>query len=658
MTSVKSLTQYIMRVLPQKNNLGGRVKKLEIAYISGEPETPGHIYRVVRPAESLTQLGHHVRVFPATNIELAVRKCKHADLVIVWRTPWSTHLGKAFSIWKANGVVIGFDVDDHMIDPSLAEIETIDGIRSQGFQENLIKELYQKIGETLLHSDFGTAPTENLASAMRRMGKPTFVIPNGFDDELYWKSRRAANTRNEQLRDGLLRIGYAAGSLTHQRDFKEASKAITNVLQNNRNCRLVLFHAGSTRIVNLDEFPELDEVSAQIEWRSAVPLESLCHEMARFDINIAPLQPNNPFCESKSELKYFEAALVGVPTVASPTQPFAVAIKDKVTGHLAATDDEWESSLNKLLDDGGGRKEMGLAALNDILWKYGPDSRRNRLDDMIIRLFGSYYDKARSFRNSVLGAEESHSPVLPKHEVLLNKKDGIPEVSVVITNYNYSRYIEEALNSVASQVVKEIELIVVDDCSTDHSIDVIMEWMQKHQDRFASMTVIQNTSNSGICLTRNVGFSYSDAIFVFPLDADNRITPKCLGNLLSKITQTCADAAHPSRLRFGNDHAMCPAEPWMPDRLLFGNYIDAMALIKKAAWAYCGGYKNRDVAGWEDYELWCCMIERGMWSVDVPEAVAEYRVHEKSMLHTTTNVPENQKKLKRLLNSCFKWLDL
>ena len=53
-----------------------------------------------------------------------------------------------------------------------------------------------------------------------------------------------------------------------------------------------------------------------------VPLHHLPDEIARFDINLAPLEPDNPFCDAKSELKYFEGALAGVCTIASPVGPF------------------------------------------------------------------------------------------------------------------------------------------------------------------------------------------------------------------------------------------------------------------------------------------------------------------------------------------------
>jgi glycosyltransferase involved in cell wall biosynthesis len=78
----------------------------------------------------------------------------------------------------------------------------------------------------------------------------------------------------------------------------------------------------------------LQGLHGQIEWREFVPLDQLPNEIAQFDVNLAPLEVGNPFCEAKSELKYFEAALAGVPTIASPTGPYRRAIRHGETGFL------------------------------------------------------------------------------------------------------------------------------------------------------------------------------------------------------------------------------------------------------------------------------------------------------------------------------------
>src|SRR5690606_18354725 len=69
------------------------------------------------------------------------------------------------------------------------------------------------------------------------------------------------------------------------------------------------------------------------------------------DVNLAPLAPGGRFNEAKSAIKWLEAALVGTPTIATPTQPFREAIEPGVTGLLATTHDEWVEALGRLVDD-------------------------------------------------------------------------------------------------------------------------------------------------------------------------------------------------------------------------------------------------------------------------------------------------------------------
>ena len=88
------------------------------------------------------------------------------------------------------------------------------------------------------------------------------------------------------------------------------------------------------------------------------------------DINLAPLEIGDPFCESKSELKFFEAGICGVPTVASATRTFRDAITDGVDGFVATSSEEWTDKLDKLIIDPGLRKFMGDKARETALARY------------------------------------------------------------------------------------------------------------------------------------------------------------------------------------------------------------------------------------------------------------------------------------------------
>ena len=105
--------------------------------------------------------------------------------------------------------------------------------------------------------------------------------------------------------------------------------------------------------------------------------------MARFDINIAPIEVGNPFCEAKSELKFVQAALVEVCTVASPTGPFRRAIHHVKTGFLAGDAQSWKRILRCLLEDAAFRRQIGEASYQDVQSIFGPRSREQDVIAML-----------------------------------------------------------------------------------------------------------------------------------------------------------------------------------------------------------------------------------------------------------------------------------
>jgi glycosyltransferase involved in cell wall biosynthesis len=138
--------------------------------------------------------------------------------------------------------------------------------------------------------------------------------------------------------------------------------------------------------LNLSEFPELSPFLDRIEIRPLVPLNELSSELASFDINLAPLEVNNPFCEAKSELKYFEAGSVGVPTVASSTSTMVNAIVDGVTGFCANDGRQWLERLTTLVAEPELRRVLGRSARQHCIVEYGPEAMSDSIRAALIGL--------------------------------------------------------------------------------------------------------------------------------------------------------------------------------------------------------------------------------------------------------------------------------
>jgi glycosyltransferase involved in cell wall biosynthesis len=640
---------------PVVRDVGGRPRAL---FVSGEDHTPGNAYRVERYAATARHLGFDASWKPVAFVS-------HADLigmafVVIWRAPITEHIERVIAISRDEGAAVIYDVDDLMFRPELGIAKIIDAIRVQRLSEDAVQAFYLRIFKALRECDVVTCPTEELAHQLHQLGRAATVLPNGFDEETHFSARQAMRDWAD-VKDDLLRIGYASGTRTHQRDFGVAVPAIARVMRENPRVRLTLFVDSSSGegVVLANEFPELKDMADRIEWRALVPLAELPKELARFTINIAPLEVGNEFCEAKSELKFFEAALAGVPTVASPTGPFRRAILHDVTGMLAATEDDWYAALSVLLGDAEKRARMAQAAYHASLTLYGPEARAQAFALMLAQTRGGAegagaFERAR-YRATLQAYVPPHVP--PSETVFLRDRRGAAEVTVIVPTYNYADYVVETLHSVAAQSVQAIDLVVIDDCSTDDSLQMVLNWAGAHEGRFNRIAVLKHRENAGLGFARNSGFGAAETAFVLPVDADNRLRPAACERLLAHIKGSDAAFCYPQIQQFGALDDLISHEPYSVLRLQPGNYIDAMALIRKQAWAAAGGYDHIRF-GWEDFDFWCRLAERGYFGQAVPEVLADYRVHANSMLRTVTRSAETEGVLVAELTRRHPWLDL
>jgi GT2 family glycosyltransferase len=632
----------------------------QVIIFSGEPNTPGHTFRVERLAHALESIGYHCHVSHDSNKAEESLATGHCEVLWIWRAPHSLTLENLVVRARASGVTVLYDCDDLMFDPDLATEAIIDGIRSGKYDAKEVASHYEKVRRAMLLADAMTAPTRPLVRAMRRYFRPAFLIPNTFATSTHDASAQAYFRREQKASDhDFVRIGYASGTLTHQRDFGRAVEAVAACLRADSRVRLVLFKATSQPTLDVSEFPQLAKLTSQIEWRDCVSMSELPSEIGRFDINIAPLESGNPYVEAKSELKYFDAALARVPTVASPTHPYSTAINQGVNGFLADTPEEWEKCLMDLVFDSRLREQLGRRAYFHAIAKYSPLAKVRSVNRTISMMRGSSHDVAANFQaDNMHQARQWIMPACADADLVWRHRDGrCARAAVVMPLYNYQDKVSEALDSVFAQSLDELELIVVDDASTDNSLSIVREWMEAHRERFCQVALFRNRNNSGLGYTRNRAIAEASALYTIPLDADNKLGPKCVERLLAVLLKTDAALAYPLIQHFGDSNAQMGYHDWHP--LLFSsqNYIDAMAMINKSAWSDVGGY-DVERTGWEDYDFNCRLVEAGYWGQKVPTAHAHYRVHAQSMVRTLTEREDNRGKIAERYRKLHPWLDI
>jgi glycosyltransferase involved in cell wall biosynthesis len=320
------------------------------AYYYALPDTSTFRYRAYNVAQSLDAMpgGASASWFVRDDFDRIERVIDACDVVVLCRNSLYDHkVARIAALARARGRRLLFDVDDLVFDPRYAHL-LMDTLAQDFEREDRWNYWFGnigRIGATFSLCDGAIVTNEFLARHARAWsGKPVHVIPNYLNREQQEVSDSiwASKQDSAWARDGRTHLGYFSGSPSHNRDFAVAAGAIGDAMD--RDPQLWL------RIVGfLDLPPELARHAERIE---TIPLQdfiNLQREIGATEVNLVPLQ-DNTFTNCKSELKWFEAAIVGGLTVASPTFTYRGVIEPGVNGWLAASH-EWDVALREILRD-------------------------------------------------------------------------------------------------------------------------------------------------------------------------------------------------------------------------------------------------------------------------------------------------------------------
>lgn len=200
-----------------------------------------------------------------------------------------------------------------------------------------------------------------------------------------------------------------------------------------------------------------------------------------------------------------------------------------------------------------------------------------------------------------------------------------PLITIVVPVYNAEEYLLECLDSVFSQTYSNIEVICVDDGSTDRSLEIVKKYAEKH----ANMVVITQ-KNSGIIKTRNNAIKEAAGQYILPLDSDDIITSDCVEKLYNLITETHCGVAAPSVEFCGDKRGAFILPDPTPENMAQGNCIVSCGMFEKVYWEKYGGYDKRFSNGLEDYDFWWNFIQDGKKIVRTSDVLFFYRIKDKS----------------------------
>ena len=142
------------------------------------------------------------------------------------------------------------------------------------------------------------------------------------------------------------------------------------------------------------------------------------------------------------------------------------------------------------------------------------------------------------------------------------------KVSIIIPVYNVSNYIERSLNSAINQTWQDLEIILINDCTPDNSIEIAREIIKKHQ-HGTIIRIINHEINKGLSAARNTGIKHSTGEYLFFLDSDDYISSDCIEKLASGLDKNKVDFAIGNYKIDGGNRAVPQLK--MKDGIINGN---------------------------------------------------------------------------------------
>lgn len=323
-------------------------RPIHVAYYYEDPDNSTFRYRVYNMIQALKEICCDISAawFREKDGLYLDRAFDRADVIVIGRARYTAELNRLITRAKRRGTSIVYDVDDLVFDTDFAHliVQTLDQDLSHPAVWDHWFGYIARIGAALKLCDRAITTNKFLAEKIRDFHPKmdVRVVPNFLNREQLEISEAilAAKVKTDFESNGQIHIGYFSGTPTHNRDFDVAAHALATILD--RHPRTMLRLVGY-----LDVRGPLSKHTARIDRHPFQDFVNLQRLIGSTEINIAPLQ-DNIFTNCKSELKYFEAAIVGTATIASPTYVFKEAIDSGRNGFLSQSH-QWEDRLDELV---------------------------------------------------------------------------------------------------------------------------------------------------------------------------------------------------------------------------------------------------------------------------------------------------------------------
>ena len=328
-------------------------------------------YRVLQKVEQISDLGPgqgvDFRWFSQDRVAAFKDAVAVADIAIFYRVIASTAVLDCLACCRAAGVPAVYEIDDLVFDPTAYP----EDLASFGGRIDATEHLWLRYGvpmfrQALALCDFALASTDHLAAGMAQLLPPDRIAVhrNGLSRQLEALARAgtARSTRPERIV-----VFYGSGTRAHMADFSLlVEPALLEAMEADPPLHVLL--CGFVDAARLQErHPQRVE---QVDFTT--DREAYLGLLRRADLNLSVLAPGT-FNDCKSEIKWLEAAALGIPTIASRVGGFTERLRDGHDIVLAGSPAEWRAALHHLTTDGQARAAIAEAARAQALAQYGAD---------------------------------------------------------------------------------------------------------------------------------------------------------------------------------------------------------------------------------------------------------------------------------------------
>lgn len=203
------------------------------------------------------------------------------------------------------------------------------------------------------------------------------------------------------------------------------------------------------------------------------------------------------------------------------------------------------------------------------------------------------------------------------------------KVSIVIPCYNDGKYLPEALASAKAQTYPDIEIIIVDDHSTDTATKELLARLSSEGNRVMRTA----PGKKGLPAARNTGIAAASGEYILPLDSDDKLHPEYAAKAVAVLdARPDVGICYCKARLFGLKHGPWRLPPYSWEAMLTGNMIFATAVFRKADWERVQGYDESLVHGFEDHAFWLHVLALGRGAVRLEEELFSYRIKPHSMI--------------------------